>query len=77
MTLTRSILAGLAAAGLLVAQTAAAAIPARTSADIGQSEEVAGAPGAGPVVGAILLVLVIFGIMALTDDDEDGFPISP
>jgi flagellin-like protein len=75
MTPTKTILAGFAAASLLVAQTAsAAALPARTSADIGHSEELG--RGASPVIALLVLVLVIFGIMALTDSDENG-PQSP
>jgi hypothetical protein len=78
MKLSNNILAGLAAGSLLVAQTAsAAALPARDSADIGQSEELGGAPpGSAPVIGLIVLVAIIFGIMALTDSDENG-PHSP
>ena len=76
MTLRNRILASLAAGGLLVSQSvSAAALPARTSSAVGVSERLA--PAALPAVALITILLVIFGIMAITDDDDNGFPTSP
>jgi flagellin-like protein len=75
MKLSSKILAGFAAGSLLVAQSASAtALPARESADIDQSEAVG--RGATPVIALLVLIAIIFGIMALTDSEENG-PHSP
>jgi hypothetical protein len=66
-------LGALAAAGLLLAQPAAAAV--RSGSPVGDSEKIE--PGSGMVVGLILLLAVVFGIMAITDDDGSNSPSSP
>ena len=77
MTLKTKVLASFAAGALLVSQSAAAAVPARTSAGTTSADQFAGTPpGAWVAIGPILALLVLFGIMALTDDDND-FPESP
>jgi hypothetical protein len=68
VTRFKSMLAALAASGLILAQPAAAA-------DGGWFDD---APGAEPVVGLLGLVGLIFVIMAITDgDDFDDVPDSP
>ena len=77
MKALKTTLAALAAAGLAVAQPAAAA-PARTASPVADSEQLAGGvPGAAwPAILAILAFAVIALIPASSDDDEDA-PTSP
>jgi hypothetical protein len=73
MARLKSVLAALATTGLLFAQPAAAAV--RTGSPIGDSENIE--PGSGMVVGLILLLALVFGIMAITDDNGSNTPSSP
>jgi hypothetical protein len=62
------------AAGLALAQPSLAAAQSTTD----DGGWFADSPGAGPVVGVIALLGVVFAIMAITGDNEDdGFPASP
>jgi len=74
MARIKYMIAALAAAGLTLAQPAAAA--ARTGSPIGESEAQADGPGSGMVIGLLGLVGVVFLIMAITGDDNDS-PSSP
>ena len=77
MTHRKSLVAALAAGSLLVGQTALAAAP-RTGSDVASAESLAGTPpGAWVGIAPVLLLLTIFGIIALTEDDDDNFPASP
>ena len=74
MARLKSMVAALATTGLLFAQPAAAAV--RTGSPVGDSEKIE--PGSGMVVGLILLLALVFGIMAITDDDNgSSAPSSP
>ena len=68
---------GLAAAGLALAQPAAAAL--RAPAAIADSEALTDAPGSGMVVGLLGLVGLVFLIMAISDgsDPTQDLPTSP
>lgn len=76
MTRLTNLLAGLAAAGLLLSQPAAAASAGRTGASIDESEGLAGDRAAGPAIAVILFILLI-AALPLFDDDDDGIPSSP
>ena len=70
----KSVLACLAATGILLAQPAAAA-SARSGSPTGDSEELAGRPGAAiPALIAILAVAIVAVISASNDKDH---PVSP
>ena len=72
----KSALACLAATGLLLSQPAAAASAVRASSLTGDSEELAGVPGAAiPALIAILAVAIVAVISASGDDDNE--PASP
>lgn len=72
----RSALAGMAIAGLLLAQPAAAA--SRAPAPTGESENLAGLPAAAAPALAVLAVFFLAAAVAvISDDDEDGAPVSP
>lgn len=76
----RTALASVAAAGLLVAQPAAAAADVRSGSAVGESESLAGGvpSAAWPAIIAILLVGIVSIISASGDDDDDDFePVSP
>ena len=71
-----TMLAVLAAAGLTLAQPAAAAT--RTAAPVGESESLSDVPpGSAAVIGLIGLLGFVFIIMAITEDGDDDFPSSP
>ena len=70
MTRLSNALAGLAAAGLALAQ------PTVAAAQDSEGGMLADSPGAAPVIGLLALLGVLFGIMALTDDDDES-PVSP
>jgi hypothetical protein len=73
---TKSILASLAATGLLLSQPAAAASAVRAGSATHDSEELAGVPGAAlPALIAILAVAVVAVVSASGDDDNK--PVSP
>lgn len=73
----RTALASFAAAGLLLAQPAAAA-NVRTASAVGDSENLAGVSSAAwPAVIAILLVGVVAVISSSGDDDDFEPPVSP
>jgi hypothetical protein len=72
----RTAFASFAAAGLLLAQPAAAA-NARTGSAVGDSENLAGVSSAAwPAVIGILLVAIAAIVSSAKDGDED-FPVSP
>jgi hypothetical protein len=72
----KSAFACLAATGLLLAQPAAAASAVRASSPTGDSEELAGVPGAAlPALIAILAVAIVAVVSASSDDDN--VPASP
>ena len=78
MNAFKTTLATLAAAGLAVAQPAAAA-PARTASPVADTEQLAGGvpSAAWPAIIAILAVAAFALISASNDDDEDDVPVSP
>jgi hypothetical protein len=72
----KSILAGLAATGLILSQPAAAAGAVRTGSPSQSSEKLAGTSGAAiPALIAILAVAVIAVVSASNDDNK--IPVSP
>lgn len=72
---TKSVLASLAVAGLLLSQPAAAASAVRAGSSTGDSEELAGVPGAAiPAIIAILAVAIVAVVSASNDDNK---PVSP
>ena len=79
MKLTKTALATLATAGLLIAQPAAAASSnVRSGSAVGESEELAGVPGAAlPALIAILAVVLVAVSSASSDDDDHEVPVSP
>ncbi len=73
----KSVVAGLAAAGLLLSQPAAAAA-ARTASPSRDGEQLAGVPSAAlPAIIAILAVAIVGIIAASTDHNNDNVPVSP
>ena len=75
--IVRKSLIGLAAAGLVLGSTAAAAVPVaadRSGSPVAGSEDLAGVG----TFGLLLALLVVAGVVAiiLSDDDEDA-PASP
>jgi hypothetical protein len=75
----RTALASVAAAGLLIAQPAAAAADVRTGSAVGESESLAGGgvpSAAWPAIIAILLVAAV-AIISASGDDDDFEPVSP
>lgn len=78
MTILKSVLAGTAAAGLLVSQVATAApiSSTRTSANVGQGEEL-GLPAASTPMFALLAVFLVVGTVLLIEGDDDETPVSP
>jgi hypothetical protein len=72
----KSTLACLAATGLILSQPVAAAAAGRSASPTGDSEELAGVPGAAfPALIAILAVAIVAVISASGDDDNE--PASP
>jgi hypothetical protein len=72
----KSVLAGLAATGILLSQPVAAAGAVRSGSPTHASEQLAGVPGAAiPALLAILAVAVVAVISASNDDDNA--PASP
>ena len=78
----RSIVSGLAAAGVLVASSASAAAAPATPADARMSSPVLAAEATSGdstwlwIAGGAALLLVFF-LVVLDDDDEDDLPTSP
>ena len=73
MARLKSMLAGLAATGLVLAQPTAA-----FAQDAGDDEDASSIPeGSGAVIGILGLLGLVFIIMALTDDDNNNAPHSP
>jgi hypothetical protein len=77
MKMFKSILAGLAAGGLLLSQSAMAAAPVRVGTPVGDAEGQSIPPGSGPVLFALFAVLLVVTLPMIFDDDDDGFPTSP
>jgi hypothetical protein len=72
----KSVLACLAATGLVLSQPAIAASAARSASPTGESETLAGVPGAAlPMLLGVLAVAVIAVISASGDNDNE--PASP
>ena len=72
----KSAFACLAATGLLLAQPAAAASAVRASSPTGDSEELAGVPGAAiPMLIGVLAVAIVAVISA--SGDNNNHPASP
>jgi hypothetical protein len=72
----KSALTCLAATGLLLSQPAAAASAVRASSPTGDSEELAGVPGAAfPALIAILAVAIVAVIASSSDNNNK--PVSP
>jgi len=72
---TKTVLASLAAAGLLLSQPATAASAVRAGSSTGDSEELAGMPSAAiPAIIGILAVAIIAVVSASNDDNK---PVSP
>lgn len=77
MTAIKKVLAGLAATGLLVAQPAMAATASshRGGSATGDSEELAGVPGAAiPFLIALAIGAIVVVVSASNDNDN---PVSP
>ena len=71
------VLAFTAAAGLMIAQSAAAsaAAPVRAGSPVAESEALGGSPGALPFLAVFAAFLVTGAVILLTDDDDS--PVSP
>ena len=73
----RKTLLGLAASGMILGSTAAAAAPAaldRSGSEIGASEDLAGVG----TFGLLLALLIVAGVVAIVmSDDDDDLPASP
>lgn len=76
MARPNSMLAALAAASLTLAQPATAAA-ARTGSPIGENEAITEAPGGTLVMFVLGAIILVFVIMAITDDDGSDSPSSP
>ena len=79
MTIFKTALAGIAAAGLMVSQVAIAAPVAgsRGGAGIDESEGLSGmAAGSAPVI-ALLALMAVVAAVAVIDDGGDEEPVSP
>lgn len=73
-----TLISAIAAGGLLVSTTAAAARPSvpvapRSGADVENSEELAG----GLMLIGLIAVIAVIGIFVLLDDDDEEEPASP
>lgn len=78
MKFLKSALASAAMAGLLVSQPVAAASAARTAYPVGEGEDLAGLPAAAtPAVAVLGIFFLVAAIALITDDDDDGEPVSP
>ena len=65
-----------AAAGLMIAQSAAAsAVPVRAASPVAESEALGDSPGALPFLAVFAVFLVTGAVILLTDDDDS--PVSP
>lgn len=78
MQFAKSALASIAACGLLLSQSAAAAPASRVGVPVGPGEDLAGIPeGSAPVLTLLALLALVAGIALIVGGDDDEAPTSP